>query len=132
MDNLSNPKLKTIDAVMLTPLVRRCLERGKAELIDWEYAALQGGSFNSEIYRFSGNARERGEVLHWSMILKIIRSPDGKNEPAALKYWKREALAYQSGLLRNVGAHFRRQFGEQSFGVGQRGFGHGVRAVESR
>jgi hypothetical protein len=99
MDNPSNPKLKTIDLVMLNPLVRRCLERGEAELIDWEYASLHGGSFNSEIYRFSGNARDRGEVLPWSMILKIIRSPDDKDEPASLIYWKREALAYQSGLL---------------------------------
>ncbi|HEX7434806.1 MAG TPA: hypothetical protein VF326_14240 [Anaerolineaceae bacterium] len=99
MDNPPNPKLKTIAAGMLTPLVRHCLEHPEAGLIDWEYTALQGGSFNSEIYLFTGNARVRGEILPWSMILKIIRSPDGKDEPASLTYWKREALAYQSGLL---------------------------------
>jgi hypothetical protein len=99
MDTPSNPKLKTIDSVMLTPLVRQSLDRGEANVIDWKYDALHGASFNSEIHRFSGNARDRGEILSWSLILKIIRSPDDEDDPTSLRYWKREALAYQSGLL---------------------------------
>ena len=95
----SNPKLKTIDLVMLTPLVRRSLNRAEAEVIDWEYDTLHGASLNSEIYRFSGNSRDRGEVLSWSLILKIIHSLNGEDDPASLGYFKREALAYQSGLF---------------------------------
>jgi len=99
MDIPPNPKLKTIDSVMLNPLVRQSLDRGETEVIDWKYETLHGGSFNSEIYRFSGNARHRGEVLPWSLILKIIHSPNGEDDPNSLGYCKREALAYQSGLL---------------------------------
>jgi hypothetical protein len=95
----SNPKLNTIDLVMLTPLVGRSLYRPEAVVIDWKYDILHGGSANSEIYRFSGNARDRGETLPWSLVLKIIHSPDGADDPNSLGYFKREALAYQTGLL---------------------------------
>ena len=99
MDIPSNPSLEIIDSVMLTPLVRQSLQRSDAEILDWKIDRLYGGSFHSEIHRFSGKARDRDEILSWSLILKIIRSPDGHDDPAALNYWKREALAYQSGLL---------------------------------
>ena len=95
----SNPNLEAIDTVMLTPLVHQSIQVGEAEIIDWKRETLYGGSHNSEIHRFSGTARDRSEILPWSLILKIIRSPDGQDDPAALSYWKREALAYQSGLL---------------------------------
>jgi hypothetical protein len=42
MDIPPNPKLKTIEAVMLTSLVRRCLDRPETGLVDWEVAALVG------------------------------------------------------------------------------------------
>jgi hypothetical protein len=99
MDMPPTPHLETIDSVMLTPLVRQSIQRGAAEVVDWKIERLYGGSFNSEIHRFSGTARDRDEILPWSLILKIIRSPDGHDDPASLRYWKREALAYQSGLL---------------------------------
>jgi hypothetical protein len=100
MESPSNPNLNTIDRVMLTPLVRQSIQRSEAEIVDWKMEALYGGgSLNSEIHRFSGTARDRSEVLNWSLILKIIRSPDGQDDPSSLSYWKREALAYQSGLL---------------------------------
>ena len=91
--------LKIVDSNMLTPLVRKALQQDGVVVVDWKYDALQGGSFNSETYRFSGNAHRSEDVLPWSLILKVIRSLDGKDNPASLTYWKREALAYQSGLL---------------------------------
>jgi hypothetical protein len=99
MDIPSNPNLGKINSAMLTPFVRQSMQRGEAEIIDWKIEKLYGGSFNSEIHRFSGTARDRGQAQPWSLILKIIRSPDGQDDPASLSYWKREALAYQSGLL---------------------------------
>lgn len=102
MDTPSNPNLEIIDSVMLTPLVRQSMQRGEAEIIDWKKERLYGGSFNSEIHRFSGTARAQGEVLPWSLILKIIRSPDGQDDPSSSNYWKREAFAYQSGLLDQI------------------------------
>lgn len=103
MDTQSNPNLDAIDTVMLTPVVRQSILRGEAEIIDWKMETLYGGgSLNSEIHRFSGTARDQSEILSWSLILKIIRSPDGQDDPASLSYWKREALTYQSGLLNEL------------------------------
>ncbi len=100
MDIPSNSNFETIDTVTLTPLVQQSIQRDKAEIIDWKMETLHGGlSLNSDIHRFSGAARDEEEVLPWALILKIIRSLDGQDDPASLNYWKREALAYQSGLL---------------------------------
>jgi hypothetical protein len=100
MDLPSNPNLEAIDTAMLTPLVRHSSQCDKAEIIEWKMETLHGGgSLNSEIHRFWGTARDGDDVLPWSLILKIIHSPDSQEAPTSLRYWKREALAYQSGLL---------------------------------
>lgn len=99
MDKPNNDPLKIIDTTMLTPLVRRALRRDAAEIMDWQSNALYGGGLNSQIIRFSGNARDRDTTLPWSLILKIVCPHDDEDDPASLRYWKREALAYQSGLL---------------------------------
>ena len=91
--------LKALASVALTPLVRKALSHNDAVVLNWTYEALHGASFNSEIYRFSGNARNHEDILRWSLILKILRSPDGKDDSDCSNYWKREALAYRSGLL---------------------------------
>lgn len=99
-------KLEMIDSVALTPLVSKALHQNEVVIVDWKYEALHGASFNSEIYRFSGNAQSREKILPWSLILKIIRSPDNTDDPNSLNYWKREALVYQSDLLNNLPAGF--------------------------
>ena len=99
MDTSDNDTYKTIDTRMLMPLVRRALNRDAAEIMDWRSNSLYGAGLNSKIVRFSGNARERDAILPWSLILKIVRPNDDEDDPVSLRYWKREALAYQSGLL---------------------------------
>lgn len=99
MDTPNNDPLKTIDKTMLTPLVRRALNCGTAEIMNWQSNPLYGGGRNSEIVRFSGTARDQNIILPWSLILKIIRLREGEDDPLSLRYWKREALFYQSGLL---------------------------------
>ncbi len=89
----------TVDKSALTPVVRQVLQRDTAEVLDWQFDSLYGASGNSEIFRFSGNAQDGGTNLPWSLILKTIRSTDEEDDPVSLRYWKREALAYQSGLL---------------------------------
>ena len=97
--NPSSDKLDAIDPLTLTPLVRKALGRDDAVVVDWKYQELHGASSTAEIYRFTGNAKSRAEILPWSLILKIIRSPDGTDDPNSVEYWRREALAYRSGLL---------------------------------
>ena len=107
MDKPDDDWLKSIDAMMLTPLVQRALSRDAAEMMDWQSNALYGAGLNSKIVRFAGNARDRDTILPWSLILKIVRPHDDKDDPASLRYWKREALAYQSGLLDNLPGQIR-------------------------
>jgi len=95
--------------------VRRALADAAGELIDWKHEALgytvrtpvSGG-----VYRVAGSARTRDGVRPWSLVLKVARSPAGRawpdgrvapagwgTDPAHSQYWRREALAYCSGLL---------------------------------
>jgi hypothetical protein len=95
----NNDPLKTIDTTMLTPMVRRALNRATAEVLDWQSTELYGAGITTSVMRFTGSARDANSTLPWSLILKIIRPDESGDDPASLRYWKREALAYQSGLL---------------------------------
>lgn len=100
----NNSVLQTIDQAMLTPLVRRALDSETIEIIDWSYSQVQGGAGDiggvlSGIYRFAGSGIDQGKTTSWSLILKIIGSITGNNDPSEPRYWKREMLAYRSGRL---------------------------------
>ena len=107
MNTSDNNLFKTIDSTMLTPLVRQALNSNNAEVIDWRSDSLYGASGNSTIVHFSGNARDQGKVQPWSLILKTIRPDSERDDPTSLRYWKREALAYQSGLLNDLPGRIR-------------------------
>ena len=97
-------QVKTIDRTVLTPLVRRALGHESVEIGEWRHQPIIGGAeMASSLYRFSGDALAAGETIPWTLILKIIPSPPGgSGDPQGLRYWKREALAYQSGLLNDL------------------------------
>ena len=93
-------RLETIDQATLTPLVRRALGSETVEVTDWDHQQLHAGAgLVSSIYRFSGNGRDQGETAPWSLILKAIRAPSEAEDSSSVRYWKREPLAYESGLL---------------------------------
>lgn len=102
MDTPDNDSLKTIDTAMLTPLVGRLLNSDAAEIMDWQSHEIYGGGLTTKIIRFAGHARDQNTVLPWSLILKIIRPDENVDDPTSLRYWKREALAYQSSLLADL------------------------------
>jgi len=93
-------QLAAIDQATLTPLVQSALKSEAAEVTDWEREQLHGGiGVGTAIYRFSGEGRDRGQKAPWSLILKTL-CPVGDNaNVSAWNYYKREADAYQSGLL---------------------------------
>lgn len=98
------PQFESIDEAGLTPLVQRAMHREEAKILHWQVQPLIGGvELRSSLYRFSGDARVKTERFPWSLILKIIQSSDGGNDdPQSFRYWRREALAYQSGVLNNL------------------------------
>ena len=62
--------------------------------------------WDSAVFRFQGTAEETEETIPWSLILKVVKPTKKAEDPTGIWYWKREASAYQSGLLHNLpGGH---------------------------
>ena len=95
--------LPELDPAILRGPVREALGSDLAEPVDWQARALQGGATRStSVYRVAGRARARGATLPWSLVLKVCRPRAGGDDPSRWNYWKREPLAYHSGLLRDL------------------------------
>jgi hypothetical protein len=93
-------QLAGIDQATLTPLVQSALNRQTVEVIDWECEQLHGGiGLGTAIYRFSGGAHDQGQKVPWSLILKTLCPAEDNTNVSDWNYYKREADAYQSGLL---------------------------------
>ena len=99
-------QLQTVDQATLTPLVHQALGSTSVELSDWRVESLHGGAGNvmglSGVYRFAGSGSDQGKPVAWSLVLKVVNRPASAEEPSAWFYWKREVLAYQSGLLADL------------------------------
>lgn len=97
--------LESVDRQRLQPLVREALGRDAAELIDWRLHPIHKGmDMSSAVVRVIGTARDRGEEVEWPIILKVVRPAPDELGPSGWHYWKRESLAYTSGLLDHLPA----------------------------
>ena len=105
-----------IDSQKLVQIVARQFSKPVSKLVDMKIAPLHGGlEPNHQLIFLSGEAVLAGEgkdlkdndddlIQHpWSLVLKIVHpAPQTENNPQGVKYWKREALAYQTGLLQSL------------------------------
>jgi hypothetical protein len=92
--------LHTLDRSALTPLVRRAIQSPTVEVSDWSvYPIHSGDGEGLGVYRLVGTGEDRGQPLRWSLILKAFGAPAEGGEEGDWNYWKREAMAYCSGLL---------------------------------
>ena len=116
--------LSAIDAEILTPIICALLETETVELIDWRHRRIHGGfgdaggTVISGLFRFEGDARDRGAIRDWSIVLKVVGAGAGGADPSDTRYWKREVLAYQSGILADLpgGLAAPRSYGAIEFG----------------
>jgi hypothetical protein len=103
MSNGSDTQLESMDSATLTPLVQQALGSETIEVADWQCQQIYGGaggvSGSRRVYRCTGNVQDQGQTVDWSLILKTIRPRPSRGDPSSRSYWKREVLAYQSGLL---------------------------------
>ena len=89
-----------IDRQKLERLVRVSLGLDAAELIDWHLVSIRtGADLSFSVYRVAGTARDRGQTVPWSVILKVVRPTADELGPSGRHYSQRESLAYTSGLL---------------------------------
>ena len=89
--------------------LRRLLGSEQATTETWQVAPLKNsyGGATGGILRVEGSAIASGGSVPFTLVLKVIRAPlsgtvgasPGSADPADGSYWKREALAYQSGFL---------------------------------
>lgn len=100
MDTLA--QLQAIDQATLIPLVHQLLGSTSPRLVDWQVEHHGAGASRS-VYRVAGHADVQGTTVPWSLILKVAHV-DGRVNPSGASYWKREILAYQSGLLADLPA----------------------------
>ena len=106
-------RLGGVNELTLTPLVRRALADADAQVTDWQIDRFGGGYASSTVgahgtFRFAGSARSHGEDRRWSLVLKAMGNSSGvgSNRLADWHYWKREILAYQSGILADLSGPF--------------------------
>ncbi|MFN2185502.1 MAG: hypothetical protein ACK2UU_16050, partial [Anaerolineae bacterium] len=91
-------QLAAIDRATLAPLVQSALGSETVEVVDREFEQLHGGiAVGNAIFRFSGQGRDRGQTIAWSLILKVLRPEVGSADASAWNYYRREADAYRSG-----------------------------------
>ena len=97
------PPEQEVDRPYLNSLLQKALQRPALEILDWKSNPLHGGvEWDSAVFRFEGQARDAGETLPWSLILKAVRCSQKASDPGGIWYWKREALAYQTGFLQRL------------------------------
>ena len=95
--------LQNIDLATLRPLVQAVLDEPMAELSDWRADRIYGGAAtNTALYRVTGSAETHATTLPWSLVLKVFRMRGRADDPLRWNYWKREPLAYQTGLLTHL------------------------------
>jgi len=79
--------------------VRQALGNETVEVVGWDVEQIHASRTIAAVYRFAGEARDADETVPWSLVLKVIGRLPNRDDPASRDYWKREPLAYQSGLL---------------------------------
>jgi hypothetical protein len=101
----------------LSAIVRRSLGRESVTISRWDITPIAYDATNPSsqgVYRIAGTGTSEGRQVNWSLVLKVVRSPE-KDEPRPgywprvflleegidppPMFWQREPLAYQSGLL---------------------------------
>ena len=102
MEGIAQSRLDEVRSILnketLTPLVCKALKRAKIEIQTWECIQVKGGISGNQIYNISGRGTAEKDPVSWSLFLKILNQSTDIISLSDTD-WKREPLAYQSGLL---------------------------------
>ena len=106
--------MNAIQESELIPIVTQIVGQPAIDSIMWELQPfkVQGGRATGVmgLVRLVGVAQAAQRMFPWSVIVKVIRQPDPASDPTgtahlpdAWNFWQREILAYQSGILSDLG-----------------------------
>ncbi len=103
MSNLHVSITRQIDPAFLQEIVCKVLGRQDITLLDWRCEPLLGGfELGNSIIRCQGTARSATELLPWSLVIKVSAHGNDNDDPQGVRYWRREANAYQSGFFQRM------------------------------
>lgn len=102
-------QVSKVERPEITRIARLALGSRSAEPAEWHVEVVSGGMgpVTGGVYRVAGRALESEQDVRWSAIVKVVslRSVGAQAsflDPNHALYWKREALAYTSGLLNDL------------------------------
>ncbi|HEU5098747.1 MAG TPA: phosphotransferase [Roseiflexaceae bacterium] len=95
--------LPLIDSTLLTDVVRQAQRNPAFDILTSTVQPLSHAKIidtTGGLFLFSGTGRDEHGPRSWSIVLKILNNPkEWGQDPRYWAYWKRELLAFQSGLL---------------------------------
>ena len=102
-------QLRTLDDSVLTDIVRQDQRCPDFIITSWQVDRLSDkGIANPDgLYLFSGKGygpAQQEDECAWSVVLKKVQAPPEEGDITNIWYWKRELLAFQSGLLDDLPA----------------------------
>jgi hypothetical protein len=96
-------QLQALDTEIITEVVRKDQRDPELRLTDWVLEPLSHEKIidtTGGLFRFSGHCSGPRGKQAWTVVLKCINNPlEWSQHPGEWSYWKRELLAYQTGLL---------------------------------
>ncbi|MGQ0604638.1 MAG: aminoglycoside phosphotransferase family protein [Anaerolineales bacterium] len=95
--------LQGIDPNVLTDVVRQDQRKPAFDILNWTVQPLSHEKIigtTGGLFLFNGVGRDDQGTQAWSIVLKILNNPKTwGQDPRYWAYWKREMVAFQSGLL---------------------------------
>ena len=97
-------RVNAIDTDILFDVVRQDQRNPSFEITEWSVRRLsdKGMSNPDGLWLFSGHGWEGDVDRSWSVVLKIFERPEQEKSQDHPRYWKREVLLAQSGLLERL------------------------------
>lgn len=94
-----------LPAERLAEVVRAAIGSPTADIGAWSVVPMQGGfsalAGLTGVYLVEGMARLGAQDRTWSLVVKTVASVPA-HDRTQIRYWKREALLYQSGTLADL------------------------------
>ena len=96
-----------LDEAVVRRMVGRALGDPSIGIVDWSARTLAGGmtqalGTSEGVLRVTGAGVSASRRTPWSIIIKTLRRVAEHDDPGDWDYWKREALAYRTGLLNDL------------------------------
>jgi hypothetical protein len=97
---------QAIDPGVIQEVARQSLGLPEFRLVVWYVTPLLHEKVietTGGLFRFYGTGSDGSQTRAWSTVLKIVNQPEDEcQQQEAMCYWRREMLAYQTGLLANL------------------------------